>query len=443
MKKELKLVCFALIIAPTLGGAMSITELGSNMLEQNRRLEVAIQDIRIASSRLVQQEAENYWKVNANLTGSSTVESHSQPGKYRYLGTYGYNLGTSYPLLGSRSKQEKMHHENLLAIHERTLRSQSLPGDEIEKRLQAGHQYFRMASQLLELRRKSQFAGIRLVAYGHESTESPISPPSNLSLTLSDTNRVVSNATTQLVNFSIPAGVYIWNSKSLLKAPVQNLVIVKKYGLSRILIGLDSKQIVDPNLKKYIQQLLNIAHQKQINVEIVLGDPNWITPEKRPDLISLLKRLSPLAVDGFNLDLEIEQFPDWESRREILVTNWLDTLRAASSVIQSPLGATFHHRHLLNPEFGERLRSAGVNNASIMIFTTGKDRVLEVAALAQQVLNTLDFSIAQSVERALPVTESYYTLGLKPLVNLSQSLNSCCSTSLLIQAWDDLITMKP
>jgi outer membrane protein TolC len=689
MKYTLQILGLSLLLGPTLGRALSITDLERNMLDQNRRLEVAIQEVQIASARFAQQEAESGLKLFANMTGGSTVESLSQPGENPYIGTYGYTFGASYPLLGSRAKQNKKIHEarelveiskldverikklalielrkayldlwiaeelerlsqeflserktaeslltqrmqaglllasdqqtfssgfalaeaqlarsrqlaaisrqhislltavpperitvhttpnfdpilerknnidtddpevqvarlrldnqyahlehpsadgieasidlsysdgrqywnptvpssialatltlrmpvNILqyrkavqdeniatlykyradydeqlqrrnlesqealdayrealgnlntaeiernaalqALHERTLRSQSLPGDELEKRLQARYQYFRMASQLLDFWRKTQYAGIRLASYGYEFTASPISPPLDLSTELSVNIQSDPKAITPVNDFAIPVGVYIWHSHNFLQAPALNLEAVKKSGLSRILIGLDNKQVRDPNLTKYIKQLVNIAHQKQIKVELVLGDPDWIIPEQRPDLIVLLKRLSPLSVDGINLDLEIEQLPDWESRRETLVAKWLDTLRAAANVVQSPLGATFHHRHLEEPGFVDRLRSAGVANAAIMIFSTRKDRVLKVATQAQRVLGTLTHSIVQSVERSLPVSESYYTKGLNPLVSLSQALKGCCHTTLILQAWDDLRIMKP
>jgi hypothetical protein len=75
---------------------------------------------------------------------------------------------------------------------------------------------------------------------------------------------------------------------------------------------------------------VQVAHRSNIKVEVVLGDAEWMLPEGRQKLTEFLKPLSSLPIDGFNLDLEIEQLPNWSAQRDQLTQEWFSTLKAAS-----------------------------------------------------------------------------------------------------------------
>jgi hypothetical protein len=174
-----------------------------------------------------------------------------------------------------------------------------------------------------------------------------------------------------------------------------------------------------------------------------LGDAQWILPEGREKLTELLRLLSSLPIDGFNLDLEIEQLPNWNEQRDLLTQEWLATLQAASKSTLIPVGATFHHRHLEIPNLGSKLQEINISNVAVMIFTTNQKRVLEVSAIAKKNLDGLPYSIVQSVEKQIPPSESYATLGLNPLIKLSKELKKQGSPDLLIQSWSNLKTLSP
>ena len=328
-----------------------------------------------------------------------------------------------------------------LALRERTLRAQALPGDELEKRLQARYGYYRAALRQLDNWGRWQQAAVRLAALGAPLRPASRPAPDRLGAPLGESPAASPDAVVR--RFAVPAGSYVWHSEAALRAPQAQIRQWQRYGLSRVLVGLDAAQVADPALTERMARLRQAAHARGMRVEIVLCDPDWITPAWRARLLALLRRLAPLPADGLNLDLEIEQLPDWESRRAALTADWLATLAAAARVAPWPLGATFHHRHLGMAGLGARLRAAGVDNAAVMIFSTDPARVVEVAAQARVALDGLPLALVQSVERQLPPSESYASRGIPPLIELSRQLQSQGRPALLLQSWDDLRTLPP
>jgi hypothetical protein len=122
----------------------------------------------------------------------------------------------------------------------------------------------------------------------------------------------------------------MWNSSQALNDPDRLIQEWLSFGFSKVLIGLTGKQIKDISLPSSLSKLVQVAHRSNIKVEVVLGDAEWMLPEGRQKLTEFLKPLSSLPIDGFNLDLEIEQLPNWSAQRDQLTQEWFSTLKAAS-----------------------------------------------------------------------------------------------------------------
>ena len=326
------------------------------------------------------------------------------------------------------------------AFEERTLRAQSIAGDALEKMMQARFTYYKAASKQLNNWRQGQLTSIQLASLGFplEAYSKPSSSPIESGLEQQDPP--LKNG---IVSFGIPTGVYVWNSAQAISDPQTLIQEWQRFGIQKVLIGLSSKQLADPFLSPSLTELVLIANRSQIKVEVVLGDPYWILPEGRTKLTDLLKRLSGLPIGGFNLDLEIEQLPQWNQNRDQLTQEWFATLTAASASTSIPVGATFHHRHIDIPNIKSKLQDANIKNVAIMIFTTNQSRVLELTAQARKNLEDIPYAIVQSVERELPSSESYATSGLNPLIKLSKQLKKQGATGLLIQSWSNLKTLSP
>lgn len=325
-------------------------------------------------------------------------------------------------------------------LQESELRSQVLPGDALEKKFQARYTYYKAASKQLNFWLQTQVAAIQLASLGYPLETLKTIPIINLT----NQNRFgdTQGPNHPSISFGIPTGVYVWNSKDSLVDPRKSITEWQRFGITTVLIGLTSAQLKSSSTLTSLDALVKIAHESKIQVELVLGDPNWILPEGRSSLMKILSYLSSVPVDGINLDLEIEQLSNWEQRTDLLTKEWLTTLSDASKSAGAPVSATFHHRHLNVPNLNSKLLNAGIKKVAIMVFTTNQARTLEINALALKKLQGVSYAIVKSVESHLPTTESYAASGLGPLIKLSKELKSQGESSLLIQSWKNLKTLS-
>jgi outer membrane protein TolC len=180
-------------------------------------------------------------------------------------------------------------------------------------------------------------------------------------------------------------------------------------GATRILLSLDRDEIAatraDGRGVAVLQALLQDAHRRGVRVELLLGEPGWALPEGRGDLLGIVRALERFAFDGIHLDLERMQLG--EAQRAA----WPDGLVAAVARLKAatklPLSLSLHPRDAAVPELLPRLREAGLAEVTFMAYQTDLDAV---AARLLPVLHAhpgLRFSVAQSIEPALPDAESH------------------------------------
>jgi len=115
-------------------------------------------------------------------------------------------------------------------------------------------------------------------------------------------------------------GVYIWDSRQLLDRTGQEaeLGLLHQQGINDLLVGLTPAQVrAGPATERALASLLERAHGRQLTVQLLLGDPSWIQPGHRAELLALVARYRPLPFDGLHLDLEVEQL-GWPLARERL-----------------------------------------------------------------------------------------------------------------------------
>lgn len=355
------------------------------------------------------------------------------------------------------------------SLHERQLRAERLPGDTVEQWLAARYRYYRQSLTALNGWQQEQAALARLAALGDGVVASESLPlhdwlapltrdlstsagRSGISVSTDSQTRPaaapakpVASTVTPLVAQarSLSVGSYVWDSRAALRDPAAAVDEWQRYDLDRVLIGLDARQLAAANLVSEMTRLLDLAHRKGIAVELLLGDASWIAPAGRDKLHRLLQGVAQLPMDGLSLDLEIEQLPDWQARQTRLQQDWLATLMMASQTVRWPLAATFHHRHLAMPALGRQLREAGVARADIMLFSTSQDTVRLGVGRALAALDSLPFSLVQSVEKSLSPQESHYRHGLASLQGIAGVLVASGGQRLLIQDWATLRTLSP
>lgn len=224
-------------------------------------------------------------------------------------------------------------------------------------------------------------------------------------------------------------GTYIWDSRALLN-PQQRpreLQQLRHQGMTHLLVGLSAAQARDPSSPAALNTLVRQAHASGQRVLLLLGDPAWITPTQRFELVALIRRFRHVPFDGLHLDLEVEQL-GWPVPAERL-QQWLETLTAAQQASPWPLSISSHPRWF-EPGSGKDRPTEpcvpcnlqGLASVSLMLYSRNtarvNERTLEIARRWPQ----LQFRLAQSVEA-----------GLEP--GLSWNGSSAGALQLQMQRW--------
>ena len=112
-----------------------------------------------------------------------------------------------------------------------------------------------------------------------------------------------------------------------------------------------------------LQAFVRTAERRGFGVRLLLGEPSWILPEHRGDLIALLKALSGLPFAGVNLDLEPNQLDEAGLGTTYLLEELLKTLADAKLASPWPVALSIHPRYMAAPlgdiDFATALETPG------------------------------------------------------------------------------------
>ncbi len=401
-----------------------------------RRLESAAMVVKMARKRL------------ENLPGDEFE---------RYLQLRFAYLNTALDMLNAQSNGLQAHAEILriaaipqLADSDTREGVEQLPGSQAAEKLLAPHNF---DLQLPDMR-------IIRVTGGTAFSNQPLSvstiAPTQRKKTISPSPAVTSNQPEQQErqNPIENRGVYIWNSSPFLnsKSRTDQLMAIQEAGFGRILISLNSQQIsAAATNDEELRSLIFAAHLRNIRVELLLGEPSWLLPDHRQDLLRTITTLSDLPFDGLHLDIEQDQLPDAEQRRKEYSENLLDTLIATQSFSPWPIGISLHPRYL-DPAgdfswFGRRLSALDLHEITLMLYTTNMRNALRRIETIADGFPELNFSIAQSIEEILPPEESHFQKGrthfLNYLAKLDKNIDNRNVRGLLIQSWQEYQKTSP
>lgn len=356
-------------------------------------------------------------------------------------------------------------------IREAKLRLHNMPGDVIEKYLQARYNFLGVALDAIEAEANcfKSCADLLLNAEKkHEDFEernftlanlpgrsarnkmmpadifSPVNPGKAIS--------EVSDAAKK----TFPIGVYLWESEEILMNPSSKDFwnLIKKENIGRILISFKMNQISDLSKTRCASNLTSFitnAKQRGISPELLLGEPSWILPDKRQNLISIIKKLKKYDFDGINLDLEPDQLgPLSDQDRKKMTVYLLETVREVSKSSKIKVNISVHPRYFDESVtgicLGCELEKIRINEAVLMIYSSDIKKVSEKAEKIIKVYPSIKFSVAQSVEKELPDSESHYRKN--PLIfqddmeKLHDSIKYVNFNSVIIQSFKHLKEMK-
>jgi len=144
----------------------------------------------------------------------------------------------------------------------------------------------------------------------------------------------------------------------------------------------------------------------------LLGEPDWIRPERRAELRRLIEALKSVPFDGLHLDLEPAQIDPSAEKRPALL-GWLaETLASASAASPWPVALSVHPRDLDVPvgdsSFVEVLHRLRIS-PTLMVYVANPDRAVEIAEPLLGRHPELSFSVALSLEQSLGRDESLWS----------------------------------
>lgn len=360
----------------------------------------------------------------------------------------------------------------LETLRENTLRRGFLPGDSIEKLQQSRFRYYQTALDQVEAEVLHLEAQAGLLQFGAgdcgilETALSGWSPDS-----------VVTNdpASPDWLDWPKPTpepaqdqggtsdpetdpglGLYLWQSRLLLDAqgvPAAFWQGLRMDGIRRLLVSLDADQIraaARPAGQAPLRRFIADAHQRGIAVELLLGEPSWILPGKRRDLMAIVQALEALPFDGLHLDLEPNQMDPSLFSEEYLLAQLVRTIAGVKQVSPWPVGISVHPRYLEETRFnvclGCALGNLDLAEVVLMIYVATPEEAASRAAPVLQAYPELPFSVAVSVEPVVEGGASWASLGRGRAREAVRQLGSALDPHLkqvIVQSWSDWERMAP
>ena len=290
------------------------------------------------------------------------------------------------------------------------LRTQALEGDGYERAVQARYALYQAAIELVDARARAHRAEIELVAWAPDCASAQAgeaAPSADLLAALGLLPMAVGARPA-----AGPLGWYVWDGEALLAQPQRLAQVPAPTGRLLVSWRADTLERLtsDPGQQAALHALIGQIRERGWQVEWLLGEPTWVRPDRRADLVQWVRRLDHWPFDALHLDLERSQLPEAE---QALWDAWLlETLKAVREVSPWPLRLTTHFRELTDARLGARLREAGVSEVTAMIYVTRSARALE---LARRTLDSapdgLRVSLAWSMEPTLDAQHSHFLRG--------------------------------
>lgn len=214
--------------------------------------------------------------------------------------------------------------------------------------------------------------------------------------------------------------LYVWSSAPLLEAldgsadAAGALRELQAAGIDRLLLSLDGTQLErfgrDPDA---LHAAVLAAQRAGFRVELLLGEPEWLLAEQRPQLMRIVRAFAARPFDGLHLDIEPAQLVERGHEPSALAAALVETLTEVTAATPLPVSLSVHPRDLDLRVGGtsvarhlERLRVA----PTAMIYVANAERAAELAQSLLERHPQLVFRVALSLEESLSREESLHHL---------------------------------
>ena len=212
--------------------------------------------------------------------------------------------------------------------------------------------------------------------------------------------------------------LYVWRAGAWLNEAADErgahaLAQLQSAGIDRLLVSLDAVQMQEALANPTpLSNAVMRTRQKGVQVALLLGDPHWILPAHRKELLNLIQRLESVPFDAVHLDLEPAQLDPNPEIAPVLLGLLADTLSEVSARSPWRVELSVHPRdlegRLEGTNFADMLHSLGIT-PTVMIYVANPERVGDIAAPLLQRHPNLSMRIALSVEKSLGREESLWS----------------------------------
>jgi hypothetical protein len=292
------------------------------------------------------------------------------------------------------------------AVSERTRRAEKLEGDVSEQLQKARLQRYDAAKALVETDRA-------LVYWYADWARFETAPCASQLVDASAQHAGVPRAVTGRSGRSL----YVWRAADWLADAATErgeraLAQLRSAGINRLFVSLDAEQMRQAIADRApLVRAVRRTHELGFKVELLLGDPSWILPAGRGELLDLIEHLKSVPFDGLHLDLEPAQIDSASERAPALLSSLAQTLAAATTASPWPLELSIHPRDLDvqvgQERFGEVLHRLRVA-PTMMVYVANPERAVEIAAALLGRYPELSFRVALSLEKSQGPEESLW-----------------------------------
>jgi hypothetical protein len=358
----------------------------------------------------------------------------------------------------------------LESLRENELRKGYIAGDTIEKLQQSRFEYYKAAISLISAKTslfQAQADLLQLAPQGCGGDQPEISQTAGEIEALNDALRTGRPTAMNPPTGPAPAdrvvktqdrknAVYVWDSAPLItggRSEKSAWESFSAFSIGRVLLSLNRQQILAAQTAQGARQLrlsLETAHKVGLRVDLLLGEPLWILPAHRQDLLDIVEQLRDFAFDGLHLDLEPDSLDTRQYSRKYLLAQLVKTLSAVHGLSPWPLSLSIHPRYFEQKEFsaylGEALEKIPIREVTLMVYSANPEKVAHRVVPILEANPKLRFSLALSVEPELSSEQSYYSKGwpaLKEAIGvLGSRLRYANFSSVIIQSWSYLKRLK-
>ncbi len=185
---------------------------------------------------------------------------------------------------------------------------------------------------------------------------------------------------------------------------------------NRLFVSFNAKEI--KNLKhhktqrKELKTFLSLAKQRNVKIELLLGDPSYVYPDNHEKLIALIEFFKPFAFSGVQLDIEPSGLVSYNEKK------WVEDIAILIKKIDSKtdlkIGFALNHS-LAKKYILDTLASSKVNEVVIMYYSINTLNIQNKLNLLMKNNKDLKFSLALSIEPLdiLPKEETFAVYGKK------------------------------